>query len=203
MSENDALKQKESIEEDNKAIRSILAGDDKSFAFLQKKYNGLIAALVRKMIRDIDDADDLVQVTFIKAYKSLDKFNFQYSFSSWVYRIASNTCIDFLRKKRFDTISINQSYDGEDENTFDIADNSYVPDITLLKEERSSIIKEAIDSLPENYRVIINMRHKDEMDYNEISEKLNIPLGTVKAHLFRARKLLYQELKNKMHIFKA
>ena len=103
--------------------------------------------------------------------------------------IASNNCIDFLRKRRFNTISITQiSPDSSEEEDMDIEDNSYLADTDLMSNEKLKVLNEAIKKLPENYRLIIKLRHEDELDYNEISEQLGIPLGTVKAHLFRARK---------------
>lgn len=153
------------------------------------------------MIKNDSDVEDLVQETFIKAYKALDKFKFNYSFSAWIYRIASNNTIDFLRKRRFDTFSIDKPIgNAEDENYFEIEDNSYSPDSELINQQKSDIISAAIDTLPENYREIILLRHEEELDYKTIAEQLDLPLGTVKAHLFRARKLLYEELKDKYNL---
>lgn len=191
----------DSKQEDFDAIRRVLEGDNSAYEFLQKKYKNLIYSLVKKMIKNDSDVEDLVQETFIKAYKALDKFKFNYSFSAWIYRIASNNTIDFLRKRRFDTFSIDKPIgNAEDENYFEIEDNSYSPDADLISEQKADIIKAAIDTLPENYREIIILRHEEELDYKAIAEQLDLPLGTVKAHLFRARKLLYEELKDKYNL---
>lgn len=191
----------DSKEEDFEAIKRVLDGDNTAYEFLQKKYKNLIYSLVKKMIKNDSDVEDLVQETFIKAYKALDKFKFNYSFSAWIYRIASNNTIDFLRKRRFDTFSIDKPIgNAEDENYFEIEDNSYSPDLGLMNEQKSDIIRDAIDTLPENYREIIILRHEEELDYKAIAEQLDLPLGTVKAHLFRARKLLYEELKDKYNL---
>ena len=193
---------KAEMEEEFRIINQILSGDTSAFTTLQKKYKKIIVALIRKMIRNEDDVEDLTQETFIKAYNALKSFQFGYAFSAWLYRIASNTCIDFLRKKRFPTISLNQPIsDSDDELFFEVEDNTYVPDVNLMNLERKKILDKAINELPENYREIIQLRHEEEMDYNEISKKLDIPLGTVKAHLFRARKILLQSLKNHTHLF--
>jgi len=192
-----------SNEEDFESVRQILAGDSSAFANIQNKYQGKIAALIRRMIKNPDDVEDLTQETFIKAYNALPKFQFGYSFSAWIYRIASNNCIDFLRKRRFHTISIDQPLgDPEDDNFFEIEDNTYIPDLDVLSNEKKQIINDAIKELPDNYREIIELRHKGEMDYKEISAKLDLPLGTVKAHLFRARKILLEALKNNAHILR-
>lgn len=193
---------KESMEEDFKAIRKVLSGNNNAFDYLQKKYKKIIASLIRRMVKDEDDVDDLTQETFIKAYNALNSFQFGYSFSSWLYKIASNNCIDFLRKKRFPTISLSQPVSGDDEDqTYEIADESYIADGDVLSMERKKVLYSAIDSLPENYREIIRLRHEEDLDYNEISDKLQLPLGTVKAHLFRARKILYTQLKSQVHLF--
>lgn len=153
------------------------------------------------MIRDDDDVEDLIQETFIKAYNALPNFQYTYSFTSWIYRIASNTCIDFIRKRKFNFVYIDE-YSGDDENpVFEIKDTNYQPDLTYSDKEKSEILKSAIDKLPDNYRTIIKLRHEDELEYQEIADKLNMPLGTVKVHLFRARKQLFEALKNKENHF--
>ncbi len=191
-----------SNEEDFDAIRKILDGDKSAFTFIQNKYKSRIKSLVRRMIKDPDDVDDLTQEAFIKAYNALDTFQFAYNFSAWIYRIASNSCIDFLRKKRFNTISLNQSIGGEDDLYIDIPTNDMTPDVEMISKERKKILNKAIEDLPDNYKEIIKLRHTEEMDYKEIADKLEIPLGTVKAHLFRARKLLYDALKDKKEIIR-
>jgi RNA polymerase sigma factor (sigma-70 family) len=197
-----SLSDKNSMEEDFSNVRAVLSGDKSAFKPLQKKYRRIISSLIRRMIRNEDDVQDLTQETFIKAYNALDTFQFGYAFSSWIYRIASNTCIDFLRKKRFPTISLSQPISGDDEDmVFEIEDNTYVPDIEYINKERRKAIFEAIEKLPENYKEIIKLRHEEDLDYNEIAVKMNIPLGTVKAHLFRARQLLLSTLKKQKFMF--
>lgn len=188
-------------EEDFEAIRKVLAGDNSAFTFLQNKYEARIKNLIRRMIKDQDDVNDLVQESFIKAYNALPNFQFGYNFSAWIYRIASNNCIDFLRKRRFQKVSIDQPI-GDEENYINIKDEDLTPDIELISKERKNIINEAIDSLPENYKEIIELRHKKELDYKEIADILELPLGTVKAHLFRARKALYEVLKNQKGVIR-
>jgi len=196
------IKSQESQQEDFDAIRRAIDGESGAYTFLQKKYKKIVLTLIRRMIKDEDDVDDLVQETFIKAFSALNTFQYGYSFSSWIYRIASNNCIDFLRKKRFTMVSISSQYDDSDEDhEIEIKDNSYQPDINLMHDEKKQLLLDAIEKLPENYREIIKMRHEEDMDYKEISDKLNLPLGTVKAHLFRARKILFEELKKHVSLF--
>ena len=191
--------------EDFEVILRILDGDSNAYGILQKKYRAVISSLIRKMVKDEDDIDDLVQETFIKAYRAIDRYKSDFTFSAWIYRIASNTCIDFLRKKRLNVFSIDQpiggSSDDDDAMYFEIEDDSYQPDIDFINKERMAALQNAVENLPEKYKVIIKLRHEEEMDYNEISLKLDMPLGTVKAHLFRARKILFDDLKKINYMF--
>jgi RNA polymerase sigma-70 factor (ECF subfamily) len=185
-------------EEDFQTIDKILGGNVDAFETLQKKYSKAINVLVGRMIRDPEDAKDIVQETFIRAYLNLSSFRREYSFHSWLFKIASNLCIDFMRRKRLQTISIEQPYPSSDEDSgFDIPEEGVSADSEIMQTERNKLLKEALDSLPENYRKVIELRHFEEMDYKQIASILCIPIGTVKAHLFRARKLLLEKLKNK------
>lgn len=185
-------------EEDFQTIDKILGGNVNAFETLQKKYSKAINAIVGRMIRNPEDAKDIVQETFIRAYLNLSSFRREYSFHSWLFKIASNLCIDFMRRKRLQTISIEQPYTSYDEDSeFDVPDEGVSADSEIIRTERDKLLKEALDTLPENYRRIIELRHFEEMDYKQIAETLCIPIGTVKAQLFRARKLLLEKLKNK------
>ena len=186
----------ESSAEDAAVIRDVLAGNTNAFAALEKKYKRIVSFLIRKMIRNEEDVADLTQETFVKAFAALNSFQFEYPFSRWLYKIASNRCIDHLRRKRFQMLSLDQPTVMSDggEVTMDPADLGPVADDILLAKERAGMLKEALASLPEKYRTVIRMRHEEELEYQEIAEKLGHPLGTVKAHLFRARKLLYKKL---------
>lgn len=185
-------------EEDYRAIDKILGGNVDAFEILQNKYFKAINALVGRMIRNPEDAKDIVQETFIRAYLNLSSFRREYSFHSWLFKIASNLCIDFMRRKRLQTISIEQPYPLSDEDSeFDIPDEGSSADSEIIRTERNKLLKDALGTLPENYRKVIELRHFEGMDYKQIAETLCIPIGTVKAHLFRARKLLLEKLKDK------
>jgi RNA polymerase sigma-70 factor (ECF subfamily) len=154
------------------------------------------------MIYNKEDVDDLTQEAFIKAFNSLDKFDRQFAFSTWLYKIASNNCIDYLRKKKLNTISIDKEFDSDDEDLrFEIPDHETKPDRAIIEDERRQLLDKAIASLPEKYRAVIILRHKEEKEYEEIAEELGLPLGTVKAHIFRGRELLYKYLKDKIKHF--
>lgn len=186
-----------SAAEDVATVQQILDGDKHAFHILEKKYRRIILSLVRKMIRNDDDVADLVQDTFIKAYTALPSYQPEYAFSSWLYRIASNGCIDFLRKRRLQTISIDRPISTDDgEMQMELPDTSYLADTHIYASERKKLLAEALANLPEKYLRVIKMRHEDEMEYQEIADKLDIPLGTLKALLFRARKRMYDYLKN-------
>lgn len=188
--------------EDYNLIDKAIKGDQPAYERLMKKYYKLVNNLIYRMIYNKDDVEDLTQEAFIKAFNSLDKFDHQFAFSTWLYKIASNNCIDYLRKKKLNTISIDKEIDGEDEDLrFEIPDSDYIPDRNILETEKQVILKDAIESLPEKYKSVILLRHRDDMEYEEIAKKLNIPLGTVKAHIFRGRELLNKYLKDKLHHF--
>jgi len=180
-------------------IKQAIDGDENAYKNLLDSYRGAIFNLLYKMVRNREETEDLVQEAFIKAFKALPSFNEDYAFSTWLYKIAINNCIDHMRKKRLKTYSINkpvQSKDGEMEREF--PDTSMAPDKYILSKERASIIGTAIDELPENYKIAIILRHTEEKSYEEIAEILNIPLGTVKARIFRAREMLKKKLKGKL-----
>lgn len=188
----------ESVREDYSLIRKALEGEQDSFSRLMQKYRDSVSNIIYKIIHDKEEVDDLLQETFIKAFASLRSFNEQYSFSTWLYKIATNNCIDFLRKKKLKTFSIDRTINYEEgEATYEIPDYNYEADKHLLDEQRKNVIQDAIQSLPEKYRMVIVLRHQQEKNYDEIAEILNIPIGTVKAHIFRAREMLNKYLKDK------
>jgi RNA polymerase sigma factor (sigma-70 family) len=187
-------------QEDHELVARALQGDESAYTRLRNKYWRPVHAMLFRMIREKHDAEDLTQEAFIKAFNSLQSFNIDYAFSTWLYKIASNNCIDYLRKRRLKTVSLHapvQMRDGEAQ--MEIADpNSTIPDVPITSAERTAVLQEAIKNLPEKYRVVIEMRHTQEMEYADIAEQLGLPLGTVKAHLFRARALLLKRLKGQM-----
>ena len=188
--------------EDLELIKKALSGEQSAYDRLLKKYQPLISNLVFRMIYKKEDTDDLVQEAFIKAFNALDKYDMQFSFSTWLFKIATNNCIDYLRKKKLSTFSIDKEITTDEDNMqFEIPDCDYIPDKNILDAERKKILEEAINSLPAKYRSVIELRHKEEMDYEEIAKKLKLPLGTVKAHIFRGREILYKCLKDKIGTF--
>lgn len=195
MQDNKTDQKKIENEKEYEIIQSILNGNIEQFKHLQKKYSRIISNLIRKMIKDEDDVADLTQDTFIKAYNALPNFQNGYAFSSWLFKIASNTCIDFIRKNKFQFVYIDDNNNDEDK-IYEIKDSNFQPDLEFQKKERKTIIQDAINQLPEIYQKVIKMRHEEELEYQEIADKLELPLGTVKVNIFRARKQLLEILKN-------
>lgn len=192
----------ESSLQDAKWVEQALAGDDRIYKMFMQKYERALFFFIVKMVRDREIIPDLIQEIFVKAFSNLGTFNPQYAFSTWLYRIATNHTIDYLRKKRLQTYSIDEPISTKDgEVQIEIPDNNFAADKDVQHQERSAIISQAIKSLPEKYQMVIKMRHMEEKSYDEIALVLNLPLGTVKAHIFRARELLYKFLKDKQGTF--
>jgi RNA polymerase sigma-70 factor (ECF subfamily) len=190
-----------SIEDDGFVIRA-LKGDESAYKDLVEKYDRPIYFHIRKMIKEKELVEDLVQEVFMKAFKNLATYSNEYAFSTWLYRIATNHTIDYLRKKKLQTLSINDPYKTKDgELEIQLPDETYATDKQVIKKERKKIVQDAITNLPEKYRAVIQLRHMDELTYDEIADELDLPLGTVKAHIFRARELLYKALIDKKGSF--
>jgi len=199
MAEKIKVKITESKSEDMRLIKQALKGKQSAFEQLMKKYIGYTRNLVYRMISNREDMEDLTQEAFIKAFNSLDKFDSQFAFSTWLYKIATNNCIDYLRKKKLNTYSIDKDISSDDDNMqFEIPDSNYLPDRDIIDDERKVILEKAIEQLPARYKKVILLRHRDELEYEEIAKKLKLPIGTVKAHIFRGRELLNKYLKNKI-----
>jgi RNA polymerase sigma-70 factor (ECF subfamily) len=185
--------------EDRALIADAIAGKQEAFKRLMKKYHNAIAHLIMRMVGNQGDVEDLTQEAFIKAFNSLQSFNDEFAFSTWLYKIATNNCIDYLRKRKLKTFSIDRPIGSDDgQQQYEIPDNSHTPDSDILRDQQSSAIQRAIDDLPEKYRLVIVMRHQEERSYEEIAAELDLPLGTVKAHIFRAREMLYKQLRGKV-----
>ena len=184
----------ESSLEDDRYVTNAIKGDQKAFKRLMDKYQKPLYYHVLKMVKNHEQVEDIVQESFMKAFSNLSSYNTNYAFSTWMYRITTNHTIDFLRKKKLQTTSIHEPVKAKDgEMQMQIMGGAET-DRKIIRKERKKIVTEAIQNLPEKYREVIVMRHLEEMSYQEISEELDLPLGTVKAHIFRAREMLYKAL---------
>ena len=189
----------ESRNEDTSLIQQALAGDQSAFSRLRQKYHDAIFNLIYRMIREKDEVEDLTQEAFIKAFASLATFNNEYAFSTWLYKIATNNCIDYIRRKKLQTFSIDKPIESKESDfSFELPDSTYAPDKEMILSQRKKFLDDAINSLPQKYRQVIIMRHQEELEYQEIAQILKLPLGTVKAHIFRAREMLYKYLRDKL-----
>jgi len=184
-----------SLQDDHWVVLAV-KGDEKAYSELTQKYQKPLYFHVRKMIRNSDFAEDLVQDIFLKAFKSLKNYKNDYAFSTWLYRIATNHTIDYLRKKKLETLSIHADDSDDTHATIQLADEDSFTDEPMIRRERKNKVHKAIGQLPEKYREVILKRHIEEKSYQEIAEDMDIPLGTVKAHIFRARELLYKYMKD-------
>lgn len=175
------------MQEEHQWIREVLAGDKQAYAQIINKYKNSLYGTILRMTRNPHDAQDLVQEAFIKVYQQLGKYNQTGSFSSWLYRVAINHCMDEFRKKRY------QIKQGEiDEGK--VANHNH-PEIIFLKKEKNRQLERLIATLPEDERMIILLRYSNELSYNEISELMDTPLSTVRNKLHRAKKKMRNTVK--------
>jgi RNA polymerase sigma factor (sigma-70 family) len=178
-------------------IRSALGGDQKAYKALFDAHRQAIFHIAVKIVRNAEEARDLVQETFIRAFGSLKTYDSTYRFSTWLYKIAANCSIDSIRKRKIDALSLDRPIETRDGDVrMEVPDYSYHPEQDLTAKQQRFSIEEAIESLPDKYKEVIVLRHKEDKAYEEIAELLKVPVGTVKARIFRARELLKKKLKS-------
>lgn len=176
---------------EKKIIEKVLGGDANAFEELVLKYEKTVYNLALRMVGDRDDAFDMTQEAFIKAYGSLSSFRGDSKFSVWIYRIATNVCLDFLRSKsRKQQVSLTVSDDDDEDAQLDIPDPSSAPEQQLIKKISMQSVEEGLKTLPDKQRQILVMRELGGMSYAEIGKALSLKEGTVKSRIFRARKRL-------------
>ena len=182
---------------DEQLITRALTGDQKAYELLLVRHRKAIFHVVTKIVRNKEEAQDLVQETFMKAFNALASYRSEYKFSTWLYKIAANCAIDFVRKKRIEALSLDRPIETKDGQVeIELPDSTWDPEKDLVRKQKLRSIDEAIESLPDKYREVIIYRHKDDMSYEEIASVLETPVGTVKARIFRARELLKKKLKS-------
>lgn len=183
--------------------RAVENNDDKAYGDLMTRYRKPVYYMVLKMVKNTDDAEDLTIVAFAKAFKNLKKFNPNYTFSTWLFRIATNNCIDFIRKKKLQTTSINSAYTNDDGESvgIDLRDQNKNPQEEAIHNQKIEIMRLIVKRLPPKYRALVTLRYFDELSYDEIAKELDAPLGTVKAQLHRARELLHELVKSSKDTF--
>ena len=173
--------------------------DEQAFALLMERYKKPVYHMILKMVRNVDDAEDLTIEAFTKAFKNLYKFKKDYTFSTWLFRIATNNSIDFIRKKKLDTMSLNTAYQDESgaNVTIDVKDKNLDPQEEAIKAQKIELIQLFVTKLPAKYQRLVRLRYFNELSYEEIARELDAPLGTVKAQLHRARELLQDLIRGK------
>lgn len=178
--------------------RALTNADQKAYAELVARYRESVYYMLLKMVNNKDDAEDLTIEAFGKAFKRLHQYTPNFAFSTWLFKIATNNCIDFLRKKRKDTFSIDRTFEDEEggEMMMDLRSELPDPEEKVMKKQKLIMLRDVVEKLKPRYRTLIEMRYFQELSYEEISKELDLPLGTVKAQLFRAREFLYQIMKN-------
>lgn len=173
-------------------------GDQKSYAELLGRYKDAIYFMLLKMVNNKSDAEDLTIEAFGKAFKNIEQYSPSFAFSTWLFKIASNNCIDFLRKKKGNLISLDTggSDNADQDAPIPLQSDTPDPEEKMIKQQKAKLMHSIVDKLKPRYRKLIELRYFKEYSYEEIAVELELPIGTVKAQLFRARELLFSILKN-------
>ncbi|KPK87028.1 MAG: RNA polymerase subunit sigma-24 [Bacteroides sp. SM23_62_1] len=186
----------EKAQQDYKLVIQAKKGHQQAYAELMARYRDSIYFMLLKMVNNASDAEDLMIEAFGKAFKNIDQYTPSYAFSTWLFKIATNNCIDFIRKKRASIISIDQSNDNQDSQSITIQSDTPDPEEHMINEQKIRLLRDVVSNLKPRYRTLVELRYFKEYSYEEISDELGVPLGTVKAQLFRARELLFNILKH-------
>ncbi len=190
---NDNLSER--AKEDMELIIKARSGDQHAFSILMGRYKDSINYMLLKMVHNRDDADDLTIEAFGKAFAHIDKYTPEFAFSTWLFKIAVNNAIDFIRKRKLHTLSLDDENDDASKFAYSsIKTNTPDPEEKFIREQRAVLMRTILEELNPKYKVLVELRYFDELSYEEIAVKLNMPLGTVKAQLFRARNVLFELL---------
>jgi len=178
---------------DYSLVESALTGDEKAFAKLLSRYKDAIYFMLLKMVNNKNDAEDLTLEAFGKAFKNLHQYSPNFAFSTWLFKIATNNCIDFLRKRRGVYVSIeNNQENGDIDPPIKLRSTEPDPEEKLIRIQKAILMRKIVHRLKPRYRILVELRYFREFSYEEIAHELKLPLGTVKAQLFRAREMLFK-----------
>ena len=182
---------------DYELVLRAIDGEEKAYTLLMTRYRNSIFHMMLKMINNRDDADDLTLEAFGKAFRKLPSYAPRYAFSTWLFKIAINNCIDHIRKKRLHLLSIDDPIEkgGAHDFSSNLKSNTLDPEEIYIRTQKVSLMRKVMGKLTPKYRLMIELRYFEELSYEEIARELEIPLGTVKAQLFRAKEILYTLLK--------
>ena len=191
MTDNLTEKGKRDLKLINRALED---GDPKAYNELMKLYRDPLYFMLYEKVGDQELAKDLTIESLGKAFKKLHLYTPNYAFSTWLYTVARNHCIDYLRKNKLPTISIDRMMLDEDgkRNTFDLISKDLNPEQVMEKKQRIAILRQIVDKLKPKYRDLVKLRYFKELSYEEIADALDVPLGTVKAQLHRSREQLFK-----------
>lgn len=183
--------------QDYKLVLAAIEGDQRAFAELMGRYRDAIYFMLLKMVNNKSDADDLTIEAFGKAFKKINQYTPNFAFSTWLFKIATNNCIDHMRKIKGSRVSIDINTDDEEgDYTLNLPSDILDPEEKLIRKQREILLKTVVEKLKPRYRKLIELRYFKELSYEEISVELDLPLGTIKAQLFRAKELLNVILKH-------
>jgi RNA polymerase sigma-70 factor (ECF subfamily) len=169
-------------------------GNEKAFASLMNRYRDSIYYMLLKMVNNPYDAEDLTIEAFGKAFRNIESYTPRYAFSTWLFKIATNNCVDFIRKKQLSPTPLDHLQDSMDNVTVNIQSDLPDPEESLINHQKIAALKDIVSQLKPRYKALIELRYYKEYSYEEISSELNLPIGTVKAQLYRAKTLLYNIL---------
>ncbi|HPF50432.1 MAG TPA: sigma-70 family RNA polymerase sigma factor [Draconibacterium sp.] len=181
---------------DYELVQKALLGDEKAFARLLTRYKDAIYFMLLKMVNNRSDAEDLTLEAFGKAFKSLHQYSPTYAFSTWLFKIASNNCIDFLRKKKGVHVSIENKEESENNDPIKLKSKEPNPEERLIRQQKAILLRNVVRKLKPRYQTLVELRYFREFSYEEIAKELDLPLGTVKAQLFRAREMLFKMIES-------
>ena len=184
--------------EDYELVKKAIDGDQKAYAILMDRYRTSIYHMMLKMVNNKEDADDLTLEAFGKAFNKLKTYAPRYAFSTWLFKIATNNCIDYIRKKRLNLLSIDEPVEHDSSHSYsnNLKASILDPEEKFIKHQRVKLMRNVMGKLSLKYRLMIELRFFEELTYEEIAKELDIPLGTVKAQLFRAKEILYNLLQS-------
>ena len=180
-------------QEDYQLVQQAIRGSQKAYTVLMERYRNSIYHMMFKMVKNREDSDDLTLEAFGKAFNKLHSYEPRYAFSTWLFKIAINNCIDYIRKKRLKLLSIDDPIEPNSDHDFssNIRSGALDPEERFIRKQRVKLMRTILNKLSLKYRLMIELRFFEELSYDEIANELNIPLGTVKAQLFRAKEILY------------
>ena len=180
-------------QQDVELVKRAISGEQKAYAALMERYRDAIYYMLLKMVNNTTDAEDLTIVAFGKAFKNIRQYTTNFAFSTWLFKIATNNAIDFLRKKKLNNIPLDDN--DADSIPLNIRSEMPTPEERMISEQRITMLRNLVAKLKPRYRQLVELRYFKEYTYEEISSEMDLPIGTVKAQLFRSRELLQNLVK--------